>query len=64
LGNAARIQRRSKLFFYDGKYLIKTPFVPTVITVATEEFGKVCSNVNQSNFRASYLRIRPLNLLR
>jgi hypothetical protein len=30
---------------YDGKYLIKTPSVPTVITVATEELGKVCSNV-------------------
>jgi hypothetical protein len=29
----------------DGKYLIKTPFVPTMITVATEELGKVCSNV-------------------
>jgi hypothetical protein len=32
-------------FSDDGKYLIKTPFVPTVITVATEELGKVCSNV-------------------
>jgi hypothetical protein len=28
-------------FFYDGKYLIKTPFIPTVITVATEELEKV-----------------------
>jgi hypothetical protein len=32
-------------FSDDGKYLIKTAFVPTVITVATEEFGKLCSNV-------------------
>jgi hypothetical protein len=31
--------------FDDGKYLIKTPFVLTVIKVATEELGKVCSNV-------------------
>jgi hypothetical protein len=29
----------------DGKYLIKTPFVPTEITVAAEELGKVFSNV-------------------
>jgi hypothetical protein len=32
-------------FSNDGKYLIKTHIVPTVITVATEELGKVCSNV-------------------
>jgi hypothetical protein len=32
-------------FSNDGKHLIKTPFVPTVIIVATEELGKVCSNV-------------------
>jgi hypothetical protein len=29
----------------DGKYLIKTSFVPAVITVATEELGKVRSKV-------------------
>jgi hypothetical protein len=34
-----------RAFSYDGKYLIKTPFVPTVITVGTEELGKVCSKV-------------------
>jgi hypothetical protein len=32
-------------FSEDGKYLIKLPFVPNVITVATEEMEKVCSNV-------------------
>jgi hypothetical protein len=32
-------------FSDNGKYLIRTPFVPTVITVATEELGKVCLNV-------------------
>jgi hypothetical protein len=32
-------------FYDDGKYLIKTPFVPTVITVANEELGKICSKV-------------------
>jgi hypothetical protein len=32
-------------FFDDGKYLIKTPFVSTVLAVATEELGKVCSSV-------------------
>jgi hypothetical protein len=45
LGNSARTQRRSKPFYDEGKYSIKTPFVPIVITVATEELGKVCSNV-------------------
>jgi hypothetical protein len=28
-----------------GKYLIKTPFIPTVTAVATEELGKGCSRV-------------------
>jgi hypothetical protein len=32
-------------FSDDGKYLIKARFVPIVITVATEELGKVCSRV-------------------
>jgi hypothetical protein len=32
-------------FFDDGKYLIKTPFVPTVIMVAAEELGKVFSKI-------------------
>jgi hypothetical protein len=32
-------------FSDDGKYLIKTLFVPTVITVVTEEVWKVCSRV-------------------
>jgi hypothetical protein len=36
-------------FSDDGKYLIKTPFVPTVITVATEEMGTVCSNQSSTN---------------
>jgi hypothetical protein len=45
-------------------YLIKMSFVLIVITVATGELGKVCSNIQQTNLRAWYLRIRPLNLLR
>jgi hypothetical protein len=36
--------------FDDGKHLILAPFVPTVITVATEELGKVCSNVQPIKF--------------
>jgi hypothetical protein len=32
-------------FSNDGKYLINTPFAPTVIAVATEELGIVCSRV-------------------
>jgi hypothetical protein len=32
-------------FSDDGKYLIMTPFIPTVIAVAMEEFGKVCLRV-------------------
>jgi hypothetical protein len=35
-------------FYDDGKYLITTAYVPTVIAVATEELGevwKVCSRV-------------------
>jgi hypothetical protein len=32
-------------FSGDGKDFIKAPFVPTLITVATEELGKVCSNI-------------------
>jgi hypothetical protein len=51
-------------FSDDGKYLIKSHFVPTVITVAAEELGKCARMFNQSNLSAWYLRIRPLNLLR
>jgi hypothetical protein len=54
-------------FSADGKYLIKTPFVPTVITVAAEEVGNVCLFIrmfNKLNLCAWYLRIRPLNLSR
>jgi hypothetical protein len=47
-----------------GKYLIKTPFVPTVITVATGESGKVRSKVQPIRHRAWYPRIQPMNLLR
>jgi hypothetical protein len=45
IGKRCKDSAAIKAFSDDGKYLIKTPFVPTVITVATEELGKVCSNV-------------------
>jgi hypothetical protein len=51
-------------FSDDGKYLIKTLFVPTVITVATEGSGKVCSKVQPIKSSCTVPRIRPLNLLR
>jgi hypothetical protein len=34
-------------FSDDGEYLIKTPFVPTLIAVATEELGKVYSRIQK-----------------
>jgi hypothetical protein len=51
-------------FFGDGEYLIKTPFVPTMITVATEELGIPARGFNQSSLHAWYLRIQPMKLLR
>jgi hypothetical protein len=45
IGERCKDSAAIQAFFDDGKYLIKTRFVPTVITVATEKLGKVCSNV-------------------
>jgi hypothetical protein len=45
IGERCKDSAAIQAFSDEGKYLIKTPFVPTVITVATEELGKVCSNV-------------------
>jgi hypothetical protein len=45
IGERCKDPSAIQAFSEDGKYLIKTPFVPTVITVAMEESGKVCSNV-------------------
>jgi hypothetical protein len=45
LWNRCKDSPAIQAFFDDGKYLIKTTFVPIVITVATEELGKVCSNI-------------------
>jgi hypothetical protein len=45
IGEPYKDLSKIQAFSDDGKYLIETPFVPTVITVATEELGKVCSNV-------------------
>jgi hypothetical protein len=39
-----------RAFSDDGKYMITTPFVPTVIVVAAKELGKVCSRVQQTKF--------------
>jgi hypothetical protein len=45
IGERCKDSAATQAFSNDGKYLIITPFVPTVITVATEELGKVCSKV-------------------
>jgi hypothetical protein len=45
IGERCKDSAAIETFSEDGKYLIKTPFVSTVITVATEKLGKVCSNV-------------------
>jgi hypothetical protein len=45
IGERCKDSAAIQAFFDDGKYLIKTPFVSTVITVATGESGKVCSRV-------------------
>jgi hypothetical protein len=45
IGERCKDSAAIQAFSNDGKYFIKTPFVLTVITVATEELGKVCSNV-------------------
>jgi hypothetical protein len=45
IGERRKDSAAIQAFSDDVKYLIKTPFVPTVIAVATEEMGKVCSNV-------------------
>jgi hypothetical protein len=45
IGERCKDSAAIQAFSDDGKFLIKTPFVPTVITVAAEELGKVCSNV-------------------
>jgi hypothetical protein len=51
-------------FSNDGKYLIKTPFVPRRLRWLRRNWGKSARIFNQSNLRAWYLRIRPLNLFR
>jgi hypothetical protein len=45
IGERRKDSSAIQAFSNDGMYLIKTPFVPTVIAVATEELGKVCSRV-------------------
>jgi hypothetical protein len=45
IGERCKDSSAIQAFYDDGKYLIKTPSVPTVITVATEESGKVCSRI-------------------
>jgi hypothetical protein len=52
------------IIYDDGKYLIKTPFVPNVITVTTEELGKVCSRVQPIKSSCMVPPDKPLNLLR
>jgi hypothetical protein len=64
IGERCKDSAAIQAFSDDGKYFIETLFVLTVITVATEELGKVCLNVNQSNPRAWHLWILPMNLLR
>jgi hypothetical protein len=64
LENGARNLAAIQAFSDDGKILIKTHVVSTVITVATEELGKVIRRFNQLNLRVWYLRVWPMNLLR
>jgi hypothetical protein len=45
IGERCKDSSAIQAFSNDGKYLINTPFVPTVIAVATEELGIVCSRV-------------------
>jgi hypothetical protein len=45
IGERCKDSTTIQAFYDDGKYLIKMPLVPTVITVATDELRKVCSNV-------------------
>jgi hypothetical protein len=40
IGERCKDPSAIQAFSYDGKYLIKTPFVPTVIAVATDELEK------------------------
>jgi hypothetical protein len=51
-------------FFDNGKHLIITPFVMTVIRWLRGNWGKCARMFNQSNLRAWYFWIRPMNLLR
>jgi hypothetical protein len=41
IGKRCKDSSAIQAFSHDGKYLINTPFVPTVIAVATEELGKL-----------------------
>jgi hypothetical protein len=45
IGDRCKDSSAIQAFVDEGKYLIKTHFVPSVITLATEELGKVCSRV-------------------
>jgi hypothetical protein len=45
IGNWCKDSAAIQDFYDDGKYLIKTPFVPTMTMVATKKLGKVCSKV-------------------
>jgi hypothetical protein len=45
IGERCKDSPTIQAFFDDGKYLMKMYFVPIVLTVATEELGKVCSRV-------------------
>jgi hypothetical protein len=45
IGERCKDSAAIQAFSDDDKYLFKTSFVPTIIAVATEELGKVCSNV-------------------
>jgi hypothetical protein len=45
IGERCKDSAAIQAFSDDGNYLIQTPFVPTVITVVTEESGKVGSKV-------------------
>jgi hypothetical protein len=49
IGERCKDSAAIQAFFDDEKYFIKTPFVPTLITVATEELRKVCSKVQPFN---------------
>jgi hypothetical protein len=49
IGEQCKVSSAIQAFSDYGKYLITTPFVPAVITVANEELGKVCSRVQPIN---------------